>query len=48
MINDLINNLQIDLFEGSKRLINFVHSAEFDEHLLLARPGRRIWEELVE
>jgi hypothetical protein len=44
MINDLINNLQIDLFEG----INFVHSAEFDEHLLLARPGRRIWEELVE
>jgi hypothetical protein len=46
MINDPVNNLQIKLFEGPDSLIHFGLSAEFDEHLLLARSGRRIREEL--
>jgi hypothetical protein len=46
MINDLTNNLQIDLFKGPDSLINFALSKKFDEHLSLARPGRRIREEL--
>jgi hypothetical protein len=46
MINDPVNNLQINLFEGPDSLINFALSAEFDEHLSLPRPFRRIWEEL--
>jgi hypothetical protein len=48
MINNLLNNLQIDLFKGPEGFINLALSAEFDEHLLLPRPGRPIWEELVE
>jgi hypothetical protein len=46
MINDPVNNLQIKLFEGPHRLINFALSKKFDEHLSLSRSGRRIWEEL--
>jgi hypothetical protein len=46
MINDPVNNLQIELLEGPESLINFALSKKFDEHLSLARPGRRIWEEL--
>jgi len=46
MINDPVNNLQIKLLEGPDSLINFALSVIFDEHLPLARPGLRIWEEL--
>ena len=46
MINDLMNNLQINLFEGPEGLINFAFPIKFDEHLSLPRSGRRIWEEL--
>ena len=46
MINDLMNNLQINLFEGPDSLVNFAFSEKLDEHLSLPRPGRRIWEEL--
>ena len=45
MINDLMNNLQISLFEGADSLINFAFSVKFDEHLLLRRLGRRVREE---
>jgi hypothetical protein len=48
MVDHLMNNLQIILFEGPNSLINFALSKAFDEHLLLARPHGRIWEELVE
>jgi hypothetical protein len=41
--DDLMNDLEINLFEGYKRLINLTHAVEFNEHLLLLRPGRRIW-----
>ena len=41
-----MNNLQIKLLEGPDSLIDFALSKKFDEHLSLARPGRRIWEEL--
>jgi hypothetical protein len=42
MINNLLNNLQIDLFKGPEGFINFALSAEFDEHLVLPRSGHRI------
>jgi hypothetical protein len=42
MINDPVNNLQIKLLEGPDSLINVAFSKKFDEHLSLARPGRRI------
>ena len=45
MISDLMNNFQISLFEGPKRLINFAFPIMFDEHLLLPRPARRVREE---
>ena len=46
MIYDLMNDLQIDLFEGPDGFINFALPIKFDEHLSLSRSGRRIWEEL--
>jgi hypothetical protein len=46
MINDLMDNLQINLFEGSDSLINLALPIIFDEHFLLARPARRVREEL--
>jgi hypothetical protein len=46
MINDLMNNLQINLFEGPERLINFALPKKFDERLSWPWPGRRIWEKL--
>jgi len=46
MVHDPVNHLQINLLEGPDSLINFALSKKFDEHLSLARPGRRIWEEL--
>jgi hypothetical protein len=46
MINDLMNNLHISLFEGPDSLINFALSQNFDEHLSLPWSGRWIWEEL--
>jgi hypothetical protein len=46
MIYDLMNNLQIKLFEGPEGFINFALPIKFDEHLSLSRSGRRIWEEL--
>jgi hypothetical protein len=46
MLNDLMQNLQINLFEGPERLINFALPKKFDEHLSLSRPGGRIREEL--
>jgi hypothetical protein len=45
MINDPVNNLQIKFLEGPDSLINFALSKKFNEHLSLAQPGRRIWEE---
>ena len=35
MTNDLLNNLQISLFEGPEGFINFALSKKFDEHLSL-------------
>ena len=46
MINDPVNNLQINLFEGPQRLINFALPVNIDEHLPLPRSGCRIWKEL--
>ena len=46
MVSDLMNNLQIKLFEGPDSFINFALSQKFNEHLSLSRPGRRILEEL--
>jgi hypothetical protein len=46
MINNLLNNLQIGLFEGPHSFINFAFSIKFDEYLSLTRPGRRIWKKL--
>jgi len=46
LINDPVNNLQVNLLEGSDSLINFALSRKFDEHLSLPRSGPRIWEEL--
>jgi hypothetical protein len=37
MIYELINDFQIDLFEGPKRLINLSFPIDFDECLPLAR-----------
>jgi hypothetical protein len=37
MINDPVDNLQIDLFEGPDSLINFALSKKFDERLPLTR-----------
>jgi hypothetical protein len=46
MIYDPVNNLQVKLLEGPESLINLAFSKKLDEHLSLARPGPRIWEEL--
>jgi hypothetical protein len=46
MLNDAMDNLQINPFEGPDSLINFALPIKLDEHLSLPRPGRRIWEEL--
>jgi hypothetical protein len=46
MIYDLMNDFQIDLFECPERLINLAFPVKFDEHFALARPGRRIWNNL--
>jgi hypothetical protein len=46
MINDLTDHIQIDLFEGPERLINFAFPVKFDEHLSLPRPGRQVREDL--
>src|SRR6516162_1596411 len=46
MISDPVNHLQINLLEGPDSLINFALSKKFDEHLSLARPDRRIREQL--
>jgi hypothetical protein len=35
MHNNAMNNLQIDLFKGPERLINFALPKKFNEHLLL-------------
>jgi len=45
-MNDLVNNFQIKLLEGSDSLIDFALPEKIDEHLSLLRPGRWIWEEL--
>ena len=45
MIDDLVNNLEVDFLECSDRLINFALPVEFDQYLVLPRPGNRIWEE---
>jgi hypothetical protein len=42
MLNDPMNDLQIDLFEGPDGLINFALPKKFDEHLSLPRPSRLI------
>ena len=46
VIYNLMNNLQIGLFEGPDGFINFTLPIIFDEHLSLSRSGRRIWEQL--
>jgi len=46
MINDPVNNLQINLFEGSDSLVNFALPIKFDEHLSLPRSGRLIRKKL--
>ena len=46
MINHPMNNLQINLFEGPQRLINFALPINIDEHLPLPRSGCRIWKQL--
>ena len=46
MINDLMNNLEINLPEGSDSLVNFALPIKFYEHLSLSWSGRRIREEL--
>jgi hypothetical protein len=46
MINDLMNDLQINLFEAPERLVNLAFSVEFDKDFSLSRPCRRIREEL--
>jgi hypothetical protein len=47
MINDLMNNLQINLFEGPDSVINFALPKKFNEHLSLPRSGRRIRKKLL-
>ena len=42
--DDLMNDLEIKLFEGCKRLINLTVAVELNERLSLQRPGRRSWE----
>ena len=46
MINDPVNNLQIELFEGPDSLVNFALPKKFDEHLSLPRSGRLIRKKL--
>jgi hypothetical protein len=46
MLNDAMNDLQIDLFEGPDSVSNFALPKKFNKHLSLPRPVRRIWEEL--
>jgi hypothetical protein len=46
MINDPVNNLQINLFEGPDSLVNFALPKKFDEHLSLPRSGRLIRKKL--
>jgi hypothetical protein len=46
MINDPVNDLQINPFEGPERLINFALPKKFNEHLSLPWSLRRIWVEL--
>ena len=46
MIDDPMNNLQINLFEGPQRLIDLALPVIFDERLSLPRSGCRIWKEL--
>jgi hypothetical protein len=45
-LNDAMDYLQIDLFEGPDSVINFALPKKFNEHLSLPWPVRRIWEEL--
>jgi hypothetical protein len=44
-IDHLVNDLEINLFEGPKCLIDFAFSIQFDENLPLPRSARRIREE---
>ena len=46
VIYNLMDNLQIGLFEGPDGFINFTFPIIFDEHFSLTRSGRRIWEQL--
>jgi hypothetical protein len=46
MVNDLVNNLHINLFESPDSVINFALPKKFNKHLSLPRSLRRIWEEL--
>ena len=41
-----MNNLQVNPFESPDTLIDLSLSIKFDEHFLLSRLSRRIWEEL--
>jgi hypothetical protein len=46
MVNDLMNNLQVDLFEGPDTFIDLAFPKKLNEHLSLSRPSLRIWEKL--
>src|SRR6266481_5445934 len=46
MLDHLMNNLQINLFEGPDSVINFALPKKFNEHLSLPRSLRRIRKEL--
>jgi hypothetical protein len=44
IINNLVDNVPISLFEGPDCCINVALAVKFHEHLLLARSGLRVWE----
>jgi hypothetical protein len=46
MINDLMNKLQINLFESPDTLVNLALSIIFDERQVLPRPDRWVRQEL--
>ena len=39
MVNDLMNNLEVNLFEGPDSLISVALPISFDEHLSVPRSG---------
>jgi hypothetical protein len=43
MVDELINDLEINLFERPKRFGNLSFPIDLDEHLPLARPPFRGW-----